>query len=96
MPQLNLQKPATPKDYKQTRIQVRLLDGTLLNETFDVKEKLAVVKSFINDKTENINTKFSLMTTFPRRVFSIDDLERTLDSLGLVPSAVLIVARPSE
>ncbi|CAD7002985.1 UBX domain-containing protein 1 [Ceratitis capitata] len=81
-----------PKDYTQTRIQVRLRDGSTLTETFNVKEQLSAVRVFIQLKTGD-DTTFNLMTTFPRKVFTEEDFEKPLDILGLVPSAVLIMTK---
>ncbi|XP_011195795.2 UBX domain-containing protein 1 [Zeugodacus cucurbitae] len=82
----------SPKDYTQTRIQVRLRDGSTLTETFNVKEQLSAVRVFIQLKTGD-ETPFNLMTTFPRKVFTEDDFDIPLDVLGLVPSAVLIMTK---
>jgi len=83
---------SAPKNYIHTRIQVRLQDGSTLVETFDVKEQLAAVRLFIQMK-QGAQETFDLMTSFPRKVFTADDYEETLQSLGLVPSAVLIVTK---
>lgn len=81
-----------PKDYTNTRIQVRLQDGSTLTETFSVKEQLSAVRVFIQMK-QGADLPFGLMTSFPRKVFSDDDFEKPLEVLGLVPSAVLIVTK---
>lgn len=86
--------PRTPANYASTRIQVRLQDGTALQETFDVKEQLAAVRLFIRLKLAN-DLPFALMTTFPRKLFTEEDYEKPLEALGLVPSAVLIVTKPT-
>ncbi|XP_037954346.1 UBX domain-containing protein 1 [Teleopsis dalmanni] len=80
------------KEYSQTRIQIRLQDGSTLTETFNVKEQLSAVRVFIQMKT-NIEDAFGLMTTFPRKVFNSEDFEKPLDVLGLVPSAVLTMTK---
>lgn len=97
-PQQPTQPLAKPKDYTQTRIQIRLLDGSTLQELFDAKEQLSAVRLFIQLKLNIENptaANFNLITSFPRRVFTDDnnDFDRSLESLGLVPSAVLIVTR---
>lgn len=84
--------PKTPKSYTTTRIQVRLQDGSTLVETFDAKEQLSAVRLFIQLK-QNADRPFSLMTTFPRKVYTDEDYEKPLEALGLVPSAVLIVTK---
>lgn len=83
---------STPKSYSSTRIQIRLLSGETLVETFDVKEQLSAVRLFIQIK-QGIDEPFGLMTSFPRKVYTDDDFEKPLETLGLVPSAVLIVTK---
>lgn len=82
----------TPKSYANTRIQIRLLNGNTLVETFDVKEQLSAVRLFIQIK-QGIDQPFGLMTNFPRKVYGDEDYEKPLEALGLVPSAVLIVTK---
>ncbi|KAH8248001.1 hypothetical protein KR032_009738 [Drosophila birchii] len=78
--------------YTETRIQVRLQDGSTLQETFNIKEQLSAVRVFIQVKT-GIETPFSLMTTFPRQLFAEEDYEKPLEVLGLVPSAVITMTK---
>lgn len=89
----DLPKPAVPKNYTNARIQIRMLDGSTLVETFDAKEQLAAVRLFVQLKLGNGSAPFGLMTSFPRKVFNGDDFDNSLDKLGLVPSAVLIVTK---
>ncbi|ALC43400.1 CG8209 [Drosophila busckii] len=83
-----------PRDYTETRIQVRLQDGSTLASEFNVKEPLSAVRVFIQVKT-GIETPFALMTTFPRKLFADEDYEKPLEVLGLVPSAVIIMTKPT-
>ncbi|EDW18276.1 UBX domain-containing protein 1 [Drosophila mojavensis] len=82
-----------PREYTETRIQVRLQDGSTLASEFNVKEPLSAVRVFIQVKT-GIETPFALMTTFPRKIFADEDYEKPLEVLGLVPSAVIIMTKP--
>ena len=84
-----------PKDYKQTRVQIRLPNGTALTETFDKNEQLAAVRLFIQLKQGDGAglTSFGMMTTFPRKVFAEEDYDMTLEQLGLVPSATIMVTK---
>ncbi|XP_062127849.1 UBX domain-containing protein 1 [Drosophila sulfurigaster albostrigata] len=81
-----------PREYTETRIQVRLQDGSTLTSEFNVKEPLSAVRVFIQVKT-GIETPFALMTSFPRKHFGDDDYEKPLEVLGLVPSAVIIMTK---
>lgn len=84
-----------PKDYKQTRIQIRLPNGTTLTETFEKNEQLAAVRLFVHLKQgdETRTSTFGMMTTFPRKVFNEEHFEMTLEQLGLVPSATIMVTK---
>lgn len=69
-----------------------MLSGETLVETFDVKEQLSAVRLFIQIK-QGVDEPFGLMTNFPRKVYGDEDFEKPLETLGLVPSAVLIVTK---
>lgn len=92
------QQPAVstpPKDYKETRIQIRLPNGTTIVETFNKQEQLAAVRLFIQLKQgEPAGVfPFGMMTTFPRKVFNDEDFEKSLEELKLVPSATIMVTK---
>lgn len=85
-----------PKDYKETRIQIRLPNGSSLVETFNKQEQLAAVRLFVQLKQGEAPTgvfPFSMMTTFPRKVFNDEDFEKSLEELQLVPSATIMVTK---
>lgn len=86
-------KPAVKKDYNETRIQVRLLNGQSLTQTFGIKEQLSAVRLYVEMNRTDGEGPFSLMTNFPKKIFTSDDYDKPLDNLGLVPSAVLIVTK---
>ncbi|XP_053304783.1 UBX domain-containing protein 1 [Spea bombifrons] len=82
------------KEYDQCRIQVRLLDGSTVSQTFRAREQLAAVRLYVElNWPGGAVEPFSLLTSFPRRVFTENDMEKPLHELGLVPSAVLIIAK---
>ncbi|XP_022189678.1 UBX domain-containing protein 1 [Nilaparvata lugens] len=83
--------PQPSKDYTQTRLQIRLTNGSALTQTFGSKEQLSAVRLFIDLNRKDGSREFSLMTNFPKKVFTEDDYDKPLDALGLVPSAVLIL-----
>lgn len=91
-PPLEPSAPREAKHYTHTKIQFRLLNGSTVVETFDVKEPLSAVRLFVQLK-QGVDVPFKLMTTFPRKVFSEEDFEKPLEVLGLVPSAVLVVSK---
>lgn len=63
--------------------QVRLLDGTSLTHTFKAKEQLAAVRLYVElNRQDGGEDPFHLLTSFPRRVFTEDDMEKPLQELG--------------
>ncbi|KAM8793741.1 LOW QUALITY PROTEIN: UBX domain-containing protein 1 [Eudromia elegans] len=96
LPSSPSQEPPSKREYDQCRIQVRLLDGSSLTQTFRAREQLAAVRLYVELHRSGAPEPFRLLTPFPRRVFTEDDMEKPLQELGLVPSAVLIVAKKGE
>jgi hypothetical protein len=64
-------------------------------QTFKAKEPLSAVRVYVqmnrSDGDKSAIVKF--MTSFPRKIFSEEDYEKPLDTLGLCPSAVVIVSK---
>lgn len=87
--------PIVTKDYKETKIQIRLPNGTTLVETFDKNEQLSAVRLFVQLKQgdEPGTFPFGMMTSFPRKVFDHEDFGKSLEMLQLVPSATIIVTK---
>lgn len=81
------------KDYDECRIQVRLTDGKTLQQTFRAKEQLAAVRLWVEMNRSDSVGKFNIMQTFPRKVYSEDDMMRTLVDLGLCPASSLVIAK---
>ncbi|KAH9498721.1 UBX domain-containing protein 4 [Bulinus truncatus] len=70
------------------RIQFRLSDGTSITQQFPATEKFAAVHAFVCQQT---GSTVNLSMTFPRRTFTTDDHNLTLQELQLAPSAVILV-----
>ncbi|XP_067831671.1 UBX domain-containing protein 1 [Heptranchias perlo] len=85
--------PAAKREYDECRLQIRLLDGTQLTQSFKSREQLAAVRLYVQLQQQDDTENFNLMTSFPRKVFSEEDMEKPLQELGLVPSAVLFVCK---
>ncbi|XP_070578908.1 UBX domain-containing protein 1-like [Ptychodera flava] len=87
-------EPASKKEYSEARLQIRLPNGSAMTQTFGVSEQLAAVRVYVQlNRTDGNNDPFTLMTTFPRKVYTEEDMEKPLKELGLVPSAVLMVTK---
>ncbi|XP_064101629.1 UBX domain-containing protein 1-like isoform X2 [Macrobrachium nipponense] len=83
--------PAAPaqsgqkKEYTTTRLQIRLPSGTPLVQEFKAKESLSAVRLWVGlNRTDGLSadTPIKLSTTFPRKTFSEDDMDKPLDLLG--------------
>lgn len=86
--------PPAKKDYDECRIQVRLLDGSAITAVFKAQEPLAAVRVYVQ-MNANVpeGQDFTLLSPYPRCVYTETDMEKPLRELGLVPSAVLVVAK---
>ena len=60
-----------------------MTNGQALTQTFKAKEPLAAVRLFIEMNRTDSTGQFSLMTSFPRKVFAGDDYEKPLTELGM-------------
>jgi hypothetical protein len=89
------QVTSPPKDYKETKIQIRMQDGSSVVETFDKREQLSAVRLFVQLKQGDApgTFPFGMMTTFPRKVFTDEDFQKSLEELALVPSATIMITK---
>lgn len=86
--------PPTPSAAlpNSTRIQFKKPDGESEVVTFDSDMLFADVHLFVkNDILHGAMSDFTLATSFPRREYSQEDFDKTLASLNLIPSAVLLI-----
>ncbi|KAI5075160.1 hypothetical protein GOP47_0009236 [Adiantum capillus-veneris] len=72
-------------------IQVRLTNGKSIRESFNPFDNLAVVKKFVDQNRDDGNDTYSLAMLYPRKVFSQEDMERSLLDLNLEDRATLVV-----
>ncbi|XP_074504761.1 UBX domain-containing protein 1 isoform X1 [Sebastes fasciatus] len=86
--------PPTKKEYDESRIQVRLLDGSTITAVFKAQEPLAAVRVYVqvNGNTPE-GQDFTLLSPYPRHEYTELDMEKPLKELGLVPSAALVVIK---
>ncbi|CAG0898500.1 unnamed protein product [Darwinula stevensoni] len=91
-PQPRVASEPAPKDYLETKLQLRLHSGENFVQTFGSKETLSAVRLFLQMKKPELQTQpFLMMTNFPKRIFNEDDMQTPLNALDLVPSAVVMV-----
>lgn len=86
--------PPTKREYDESRIQIRLLDGSTITAVFKAQEPLAAVRVYVqmNGNTPE-GQDFSLLSPYPRHLYTELDMEKPLKELGLVPTAVLVVTK---
>lgn len=85
--------PTAKKEYTECRLQIRLPSGTPLTNTFKAHEPLAAVRLYVSMNAADLPGDFTFMTTFPRKVYTDEDMDKPLTALGLVPSAVIMVTK---
>jgi len=83
--------PSTVTNYVESKLQIRLSDGRIITQTFQAEDTMQSVYEFVRNNRKGGVGSFSLMTTFPRRVYETGDMNKTLKQLDLVPSATLIL-----
>ncbi|VDM92060.1 unnamed protein product [Litomosoides sigmodontis] len=83
------------KDDGFCQIQVRLLNGAIIREKFKSDEPLSHVRLWVemHGKDTMDGIPFTLMTPFPRKIFTDEDMEAPIKVLGLMPSANMVVTR---
>ncbi|KAF9466174.1 ubiquitin-related domain-containing protein [Collybia nuda] len=84
------------KDFKETRLQIRLsTGGQPYTTSLPSDASLREVAEFLAGQTLSIDVDtVSLAQHFPRKVFTQADFSKSLKDLGLTPSAVLIATVP--
>ncbi|XP_012674436.2 UBX domain-containing protein 4 [Clupea harengus] len=73
------------------RIQFRLPDGSSFTNQFPSESRLQEARQFVAQEVGNRYGNFTLATTFPRREFTGEDLEKTFLELELAPSASIVL-----
>lgn len=76
-------------------IQVRLFDGTTIRSRFPCHKTLSKdVREWVDSKSANSGVPYNfkqISTPLPNRTIEMSEEEQTLQSLGLVPSATLVL-----
>jgi len=73
-------------------IQIRLLNGQTVKQSFPADDLLDDVRRFVQEKSNNA-ANIALIQPFPRVEYSDEQLQRSLRSLGLVPTGSLVVKK---
>lgn len=70
--------------------QIRLTDGTTLKQTFSADEQLSAIRLYVEMNRSDGMGPFTFMTTFPRKVFTSEDMETPLKELGKAEVLLLL------
>uniref|UniRef100_A0A224XAS5 UBX domain-containing protein 4 n=1 Tax=Panstrongylus lignarius TaxID=156445 RepID=A0A224XAS5_9HEMI len=73
------------------RLQFKLPNGETKSHSFPAETTLLQVREFIDNNIVLPFSEYSMATTFPRREFTARDNNRDLNSLQLLPSAVILI-----
>jgi UBX domain len=74
-----------------TKIAVRLPDGTVLRRSFCASDRFCFVRTWVADESKLVTSDFALSTSFPKRFFDLGEDAKLLSELELCPSASLFV-----
>lgn len=77
-------------------LNIRLPDGTSLQEKFSLTSILREVKNYVDEKQEISLRSYDLAIPYPRKVFGNEELSKTLSELGLFDRQALTLVPHSK
>lgn len=78
-------------DSSLTRIQFRLPSGSTHMGQFEPTVTLGTLRDYVSTNIEIPFQQFTLSTSFPRRDLLVEDDNKTLTELGLIPTCVILI-----
>jgi hypothetical protein len=81
------------KEYTECKIQVRQTNGASMVHIFKASEQLAAVRLWVEMNRTDSSDKFQLMQTFPKKIFTDEEMFRSLSDLGLTPASSLVISK---
>jgi hypothetical protein len=87
VPVASVPSAVATSNYTEARLQFRLPAGMPLTHTFNAQDTLQAVYDYVQANAGLAG--FKIFSSFPRKL--LDDKQKTLKELGLVPSSALIV-----
>ena len=88
--------PEPPAGPDVTRLVIKLPDGRRLDRRFEKSAPLEAALAFVESEDPDAETAYDLVSNFPRKVFTREQSEQTLESLGLHPQAMLFTREADE
>lgn len=83
-------KPIKRTGKNQCSLAVRLIDGSTLRHTFNSSDSLDTVREMVRSSDPSVGA-FKFCAAWPKRELEDGDEKKTLQELGLTPSATLII-----
>ncbi|XP_014480252.1 PREDICTED: UBX domain-containing protein 4 [Dinoponera quadriceps] len=80
-----------PSNATVTRIQFRLPSGNSHTGQFEPSSTLRTLRNYVVENIELPFRQFSMSTSFPRRLLTNEEDDKTLLELELVPTAVILI-----
>ncbi len=91
----NSQRPSSTRSSKDCAVQVRLLDGSTIRSRFPSDQTLRThVRAWVDEQRSDGDTPYTfrqILAPQPNRAITISEEEESLLSLGLTPSATLVM-----
>ncbi|XP_038884781.1 plant UBX domain-containing protein 11 [Benincasa hispida] len=90
-----MENDSAPKDYtsNDVHLNIRLLNGVNLQEKFSKTSTLRMIKDYVDNSQESTFGSYDLAIPYPRKVFTDQDLGKSLSDLGLHNRQALIMVR---
>ena len=87
-------KPSSSTRPRECALQIRLFDGSTIRSRFSSQSRLGADVRYWIDEQQSVDVPYTfkhVLTPLPNKNISITDEEQSLQSLGLTPSATLIL-----
>ncbi|KAL5539526.1 hypothetical protein UlMin_045181 [Ulmus minor] len=82
---------ARVKNLSEVHLNIRLPNGISLQEKFPLTSTLRMVKDYVDEHQSSDIGPYDLAVPYPRKVYTVQDLSRSLSDLGLFDRQALIV-----
>lgn len=67
------------------------MGGKVLTHQFEATSSLADVQRFLESQTTTDGDDYSLMTSFPKHIFTGEDKSKTLQQLGTITNSLCLI-----
>ncbi|XP_020917387.1 uncharacterized protein LOC110254701 [Exaiptasia diaphana] len=93
-PSTNIKDVVKPKkNNTECLLKVRLPNGQVKTGAISITVSLVEAISLVSGESSLRNQEVDVLQPFPHKIFTLDELELSLESLGLHPSAMIVVQK---